>query len=73
LKKDLEKKIQQIESGITSTELKKTELETELAMPEVYANHERFLALNTEYSEVISKLETLTKEWEGLVERLSSL
>lgn len=73
LKKDLNNKIRNIEEEIVKTEARKSELETELAKPEVYANHERFLELNSRYSTLISKLEVLNKEWEGLVERLSSM
>jgi len=73
LKKDLNIKIRNIEEEIVKTEAGKSELETELAKPEVYANHERFLELNSKYSTITSKLEVLNKEWEGLVERLSAL
>jgi len=73
IKKDLEKKIQKIEEEIGQLESKKSAIEADLAKPEVYANHEQFLSLNTAYSEVTSRLEVLNKEWEGLVERLSSL
>jgi len=73
LKKDLNNKIRNIEEEIVKTEAGKSELETELAKPEVYANHERFLELNSKYSTLTSKLEVLNKEWEGLVERLTSL
>jgi ATP-binding cassette subfamily F protein 3 len=73
LKKDLNIKIRTIEEEIVKTEAGKSELETELAKPEVYANHERFLELNSKYSTITSKLEVLNKEWEGLVERLSAL
>jgi len=73
LKKDLNNKIRNIEEEIVKTEAVKSDLETELAKPEVYSNHEIFLELNAKYNTLTSKLEVLNKEWEGLVERLSSL
>lgn len=73
IKKDLNSKIRTTEEEIVKTETKKTELEAELAKPEVYANHERFLELNSQYTKLTARLEVLNKEWEGLVERVSSL
>lgn len=73
LKKDLEKKIRLTEEKIGQLEQQLKESESELAKPEVYADHEKFQVLNANYSKILTDLDIQNKEWEGLVERLSSL
>jgi len=73
-KKDnsLKNKLQKIEIQIETLELKKENLEIEMAKPEVYSNHERLSEINQEYSIVDSKLTELNEYWDGLISQIDS-
>ncbi|MEQ9286820.1 MAG: ABC-F family ATP-binding cassette domain-containing protein [Cyclobacteriaceae bacterium] len=60
LKKELEK----IENEIEDLEGKKSTLEKDLADPENFSDSEKLNALNLQYEEVNTKLETLSDRWE---------
>ena len=72
-RKDLEKRVARIEGEIFALEEAQTQLNEQLANPDVYADAERAKALNLESAEIAQKLNVKNDEWEQAAEKLSQL
>ncbi|MFY0687352.1 MAG: ABC-F family ATP-binding cassette domain-containing protein [Cyclobacteriaceae bacterium] len=66
----LEKKIKGLEAQIEEAEAKESELEQQLASPDVFNDPEKSQEINKAYEEVKNLVDNLTTEWEALVEEL---
>lgn len=62
------KKISELEAAITSLELQKSQIEEEMAKPEVYTDGEQIRRLQREADEVSKKIDAAFKEWTSLSE-----
>ncbi|MCB0833463.1 MAG: ABC transporter ATP-binding protein, partial [Bacteroidetes bacterium] len=62
------KKISELEAAITSLELRKSQIEEEMAKPEVYTDGEQIRRLQREADEVSKKIDAAFKEWTSLSE-----
>jgi ATP-binding cassette subfamily F protein 3 len=60
----LEKEIEEIENKIESWEVRKKEIETELALPETYRESAQIVALKKEYAQLKEDLENSYTRWE---------
>ena len=60
----IKNKLSELETRIEELEKRQTELSSQIADPEIYADHKRSGPLLLEYSEVRSKLEELLSRWE---------
>jgi ATP-binding cassette subfamily F protein 3 len=69
----LEKEIEDIENIIESSEIRKKEIETELALPETYRESQRAVALQREYSQLKEDLENSYSKWEESKLKLEDL
>ncbi len=72
-KKDLEKRIKTIETTIESLEKSKSDLENELAKPEVYGNVNQLQKVQTSFESTLQKLNAANEEWEQLVTEMDLL
>jgi ATP-binding cassette subfamily F protein 3 len=76
LKKEYQNKqkaFQKLEADINRLQAQKTELETQLADPLVFAAKNRFLELDNQYKKQTQELETLNKSYDALFEALMQL
>lgn len=69
---ELSNKIAKIEGEIAALEAQKTNLEQELAKPEVYGNSTQLAKVQGQYEETKTQLSGKEAEWEQLVEMLES-
>ncbi|CAG9623530.1 putative ABC transporter ATP-binding protein YheS [Sutcliffiella rhizosphaerae] len=67
LERQRKRRIEEIEKEMEDLEKKIEDNENQLCLPEIYQDHEKVLALNTENEENQEKLLSLMEEWEGLV------
>lgn len=72
-KKDLEKKIKTVETTIESLEKSKSDLENELAKPEVYGDVNQLQKVQTSFESTLQKLNAANEEWEQLVTEMDTL
>ena len=72
-RRKLEKEVEKIEGLIASAESKKTELENQMANPDVYSNGEKAKAVQKQIDDVAAKLEQLNADWEAAAERLDAV
>lgn len=64
------KEIERIEQQINELEIKKQDLEKEMALPSVYSDFNRLQVCQQAYDKVKTELEQATDRWEGLVEEV---
>jgi ATP-binding cassette subfamily F protein 3 len=67
------RKIEKLESRISTEEERKEVITSKLADPDVYQDPERILSVQAEETEVTQAIEALYDEWETLSEELSTL
>ena len=75
-KKELQKiqrQFQKAEEEVNKKNKKKAELELELGKPENYSDHQKFVALETEYKQVMQQLATATADYEKLFEKIMEM
>jgi hypothetical protein len=66
----LKKEIDLAEQQINELEIKKEELEKEMALPNVYGDFAKLQTYKLNYEKVKTDLAAVTQKWESLVERL---
>ena len=66
----LKKEIDLAEQQINELEIKKEDLEKEMALPSVYGDFAKLQTYKLNYEKVKSELAVVTQKWESLVERL---
>lgn len=71
--KQLNKKLATAEEEVEALNTKKTELETEMAKPDIAKDSEKLGTLNAEYSVVLAKLEEANNSYETIFEQLLAL
>lgn len=71
--KKLNKELASAEKEVEELKAKKTDLEAEMAKPEIASDSEKITALNTEYSTILSKLEQADNQYETIFEQLLAL
>ncbi len=72
-KKELEKKLKTVEDSIETLEKSKTELEHELAKPEVYGDVNQLLKVQTSFEDTLQKLDDANQTWEQLVNEIEQV
>ena len=68
----LKKEVDQIEQQINELEIKKEDLEKEMAMPSAYNQPELLKKLQSDYETVKKALDSATARWEQLLEKLGA-
>jgi ATP-binding cassette, subfamily F, member 3 len=71
--KALNKELKQVETKIESLEKDKTDLENEMAKPEVYGDFNKLKVEQEKFNTVNTDLERSTKRWEELMEEIDGL
>lgn len=66
------KELEQVEQLINELEIKKSDLEKEMALPSVYSDFQQLERCQIAYQKVKSDLELATDRWEELVEQVSA-
>jgi ATP-binding cassette subfamily F protein 3 len=66
----VKKEIEFVEQLINELEIKKEDLEKEMALPSVYGDFNKLQATQTAYDKVKSDLDAATKKWEDLIEKI---
>ena len=66
----LQKRFEQIERSLAEWQVKKQELEAQLGDPGIYASKELFLKTESAFTHTSQQIDTLTKEYEELFEKL---
>jgi ATP-binding cassette subfamily F protein 3 len=66
----LQKRFGQIERSLAEWQLKKQELEGQLGDPGIYASKELFLKTESEFTKTTQQIDSLSKEYEELFEKL---
>jgi ATP-binding cassette subfamily F protein 3 len=75
-KKELQKQqrlFQQLEEQIASLQKKKIELESDLSLPEIYSDRQKFAKAEADYKKAADELVTLNKEYERIFEKIMEL
>ncbi len=75
-KKELQKQqriFQQLEEKIAELNKKKTKLEADLGLPEIYSDRNKFVQTETEYKKVAEELVKAEKEYEVVFEKVMEL
>ncbi len=72
-KKSLNQKLKEVESNIEKLERKKTELEVELAKPEIYGNFEKLQEVQKVFNGVQEELDKANGRWGQLAEEIDTL
>lgn len=65
-----QRKLSNLESALNKAKEDKQKLEEALGNPANYTDHQKFLALETEYKKMTAHFESLNKEYEVLFEKL---
>ena len=65
--------IQAIENSIEQVTNERETISAQLADPEIYRKGEKISGLLRDHAEVKKRVETLTAEWEGLVQQLEEI
>jgi ATP-binding cassette subfamily F protein 3 len=68
----LKKEVDQVEQQINELEIKKEDLEKEMAMPSAYNQPELLKKLQSDYETVKKALDSATARWEQLLEKLGA-
>ncbi|MBI9073091.1 MAG: ABC-F family ATP-binding cassette domain-containing protein [Melioribacteraceae bacterium] len=71
--KDIVKKIDEFEAKIEKLEIKKSEIENDLADEKVFSNPELSKQKNSEYEDIKEKLDIVFLEWTELTEQLEEI
>ncbi|MDN5200871.1 ABC-F family ATP-binding cassette domain-containing protein [Fulvivirgaceae bacterium BMA10] len=71
--RQLNQQLSEIEDKITKCEEEKTNLEAQLADPEIFGNVDKLQGVNTEYERNNSELETLQEQWDQLATEIEKL
>ncbi len=66
----VKKEIEFVEQLINELEIKKEDLEKEMALPSVYGDFNKLQTTQTTYDKVKSDLDAATKKWEDLIEKI---
>jgi ATP-binding cassette subfamily F protein 3 len=66
----LKKELEQIEQRINELEIKKEDIEKEMALPSVFSDFNKLRAFQQSYEEVKIQLDQATKTWEGILEKM---
>lgn len=66
----LKKEVDQVEQLINELEIKKQDLEKEMALPSVYGDFQKLQQCQQAYEKVKTDLEQATDRWESLVEKI---
>lgn len=69
----LQRSLEKVEAEIKAIELKKQQIELDLGSPDVYANKEKFVALESSYVQVQKDLKLANDKYESLFEQLVAL
>ena len=76
LKKELQKQqkaFQQLEEQLASLNRRQSELQEQLQLPDIYADHKKFQATESELKQVSSQLKQLNAEYEKVFEKIMEL
>jgi len=68
----LKREIETLEQQINELEIKKEDVEKEMALPSVYGDFNKLQSFQNSYDKVKTDLEVLTNKWEDLVEKMES-
>ena len=71
--KQLNKKLSKIESELEQLEKTKTDLEQQMADPNIYSNPELLLEVNTEFEHTTKVISEINTAWEAIAEELDAL
>jgi ATP-binding cassette subfamily F protein 3 len=66
----IKKELEQIEQRINELEIKKEDIEKEMALPSVFSDFNKLQAFQQSYEEVKIQLDQATKTWEGILEKM---
>jgi ATP-binding cassette, subfamily F, member 3 len=69
----IQRQFQKAEEEVNKKNKKKAELELELGKPENYTDHQKFLALETDYKRTMQELATANAEYEKLFEKIMEM
>lgn len=69
-RRKLQKEVDRLEAEIASTEEKKTDLENQMGLPEVYSNGEKAKEVQKQIEELAAKLDELNEAWMEAAEKL---
>ena len=69
-RRKIQKEVERLEQEIEKTEAKKTELENQMALPEVYSNGEKAKEGQKQIEELVAKLDKLNEDWMTAAEKL---
>lgn len=69
-RRKIQKEVERLEQEIEKTEAKKTELENQMALPEVYSNGEKAKEVQKQIEELAAKLDKLNEDWMTAAEKL---
>jgi ATP-binding cassette subfamily F protein 3 len=71
--KSLEKDLKKIEEKIEKLQLRRTDLENEMAKPEVFGNFEVLKKIKADFDETKSNLDTANTDWEKIATEIDAL
>lgn len=71
-KRKIQKEADKLEAMILEAEEKKSELENQLSLPEVYSNGETAKSVQSQISKIVSELEELNAQWLCAAEKLEA-
>jgi ATP-binding cassette subfamily F protein 3 len=71
--KSLEKDLKKVEEQIQSLQHKKSNIETEMAKPEVYGNFEKLQVIQKEFAALHQQLESANTKWEEIAMAIDEL
>lgn len=66
----LQKRFEQVERSLAEWQTKKQQLEVQLGDPGIYTSKELFLKTETDFKQASQQIDTLTKEYEDLFEKI---
>lgn len=73
LRKNLEKDLRKVEEQIQKLEDKKATLESEMAQPEVFSDHNALQKVQQEFNKTVAELEASNKVWEEVATKIDEL
>jgi ATP-binding cassette subfamily F protein 3 len=72
-RKSLEKDLKKIEESLEALGKRKSAIESEMARPDIYADHERLWKVQEEFTRVEAELSRANREWERLAGEIDRL
>ncbi len=75
-KKELQKaknRFTQVEEILSRLSARKSELESQLALPEIYGDNNKFRTVESDYQKALKELEAANAEYETLFEKIMKL